>query len=134
MMNDANLFTAQRLYDAFGARDAPALLGALTPAFRGVVSAGMPLDVGGVYEGPERMLTDCWARVFAELDTRPVPDEYLPAGSDRMVVMGRYIGRATRTGQPHDAAFAHVLRFADGCVTELVQITDTARWHEALQP
>ena len=27
-----------------------------------------------------------------------------------------------------------VLRFEDGRVSELVQVTDTARWHEALQP
>jgi 2-(1,2-epoxy-1,2-dihydrophenyl)acetyl-CoA isomerase len=52
-----------------------------------------------------------------------------------MVVTGRYVGQARGTGRALDAAFAHVLRFAgDGRISELVQITDTARWHEALRP
>jgi uncharacterized protein len=92
----------------------------------------MPEGLGGSYEGPEAMLRRCWAPVFALLDVRPVPDEYLPAGADRVVVIGRYLGTARPTGRPLSAAFAHVLRFADGLVTELVQITDTQRWHEAL--
>jgi uncharacterized protein len=92
----------------------------------------MPEGLGGSYDGPEAMLRGCWARVFALLDVRPVPDEYLPAGGDRVVVIGRYLGTARATGRPLSAAFVHILRFADGLVTELVQITDTERWHEAL--
>ncbi len=133
-MTDPNLAAARRLYDAFAAHDAPALLEALTPGFRGVVSAGMPRDLGGAYDGRERMLAGCWGEVFRVLDTRRVPEEFLPSGPDRMVVVGRYLGEARGTGRPLDAAFAHVLRFAGGQVSELVQITDTARWHEALRP
>ncbi len=36
-MTDPNLAAARRLYDAFAAHDAPALLEALTPGFLGVV-------------------------------------------------------------------------------------------------
>lgn len=50
------------------------------------------------------------------------------------MILGRYLGRSRETGRSHDAAFAHVLRFQDGAVSELIQITDTARWHEALRP
>ena len=104
----------------------------LIPGFRGVVSEGMPDGLGGTYDGAEAMLRECWARVFALLDLRPVPAEYLPVADDRMVVLGRYEGTARATGSPLSAAFAHVLRFADGRVCELVQITDTARWRDAL--
>ncbi len=133
-MSGANLAAARRLYDAFAAHDGQALIEALHPSFRGVVAAGMPLGLGGVYEGRERMLQGCWSQVFAVLDTRPIPAEYLPAGPDRIVILGRYLGRSRETGRSHDAAFAHVLRFQDGAVSELIQITDTARWHEALRP
>jgi ketosteroid isomerase-like protein len=133
-MSETQLAAAQRLYDAFDAHDGPALLEAMSPSFRGVVSAGMPRGLGGVYDGPERMLGECWGPVLAALHTRPVPDEYIPAGADRMVVTGHYVGHARETGRRLDAAFAHVLRFEDGRVSELVQITDTARWHEALRP
>ncbi|MGH3210415.1 MAG: nuclear transport factor 2 family protein [Trebonia sp.] len=63
-----------------------------------------------------------------------MPVEYLPVAADRMVVLGRYTGTARGSGRPLSAAFAHVPRFADGRVCEIVQITDTARWHEALEP
>jgi uncharacterized protein len=131
-MMPPNLIPAQRLYGAFEAHDGQALLDALTPDFRGVVSAGMPRGLGGEYAGREHMLSECWAQVFAALDTCPVAHEYLPVGADRMVVLGRYVGHARATGRPLDAAFAHVLRFEGGRVSELIQITDTARWHDAL--
>jgi uncharacterized protein len=131
----ANLATAARLYWAFEARDAEALLELLAPDFRGVVSAGMPDDLGGTYQGAERMLRDCWGRALALLDTRPVPEELLAvAGASRVVVLGHYRGSARRTGRPHEARFAHVLRFRAGRVVELIQITDTQRWHHALCP
>jgi uncharacterized protein len=56
---------ARRLYDAFGSHDAQALLAALAPGFRGVVSDGMPEGLGGSYDSPQAMLRGCWARVFA---------------------------------------------------------------------
>jgi ketosteroid isomerase-like protein len=45
-----------------------------------------------------------------------------------------YEAFAAHDGRPLSAAFAHVLRFAGGRVPEIVQITDTARWHDALGP
>jgi ketosteroid isomerase-like protein len=118
---------------AFAAADAEGLLAVLAPDFRGVVSAGMPAGLGGIYEGSEKMLRECWAQVFARLDTRPVAEEYLAmAGEERMVVLGHYRGEARGSGRLHEASFAHVLRFRDGRIVELIQITDTQRWHEAL--
>lgn len=131
---DDDLLVARRLYEAMAARDPAAILATLSPAFRGVVAAGMPGGVGGEHHGAEQMLIGCWAKVFDLFDVTPVPDELLPAGPGRMVVTGRYTGSARGTGRPLDAAFAHLLRFEAGVVTELVQITDTARWHEPLAP
>jgi len=128
----SNRAVAERLYEAFEARDPQAILDVLQPDFRGEVSAGMPNAWGGVYEGAEAMLRDCWGAVFTRLDTRPVPAEYLETVDGRIVVVGHYIGLNRDTERPHRAAFAHILRFRDGRIAELVQITDTARWHAAL--
>jgi uncharacterized protein len=92
----------------------------------------MPNGWGGVYEGGETTLREVWGPVFAVLDTCPVPDEYIRADDGRIVVVGHYVGKARATGRPHDAAFVHILSFADGAIIELVQVTDTARWHDAL--
>jgi len=104
----------------------------LAPDFRGVVAAGMPNGWGGTYDGPEAMLRGVWGPVFQALDTGPVPEEYIQAPDGRIVVVGHYRGSARKTGRPHEAAFVHILRFGDGAIIELVQVTDTARWHEAL--
>jgi len=127
-----NRAAAERLYAAFEARDPQAILDALQPDFRGEVSAGMPRDWGGVFESAEAMLRGCWGPVFSQLDTRPVPAEYLETPDGRIVVVGHYIGVHRETRRRHRAPSVHILRFREGRIAELVQITDTARWHAAL--
>jgi 2-(1,2-epoxy-1,2-dihydrophenyl)acetyl-CoA isomerase len=131
---DGDLSLARRLYEAMAERDAAAILATLNPSFRGVVAAGMPGGVGGEHRGAEHMLLDCWARLFDIFDLTPEPHELLPAGPRRLVVIGRCLGSARSSGKPFDAAFAHILRFEEGLISELVQITDTAKWHESLLP
>lgn len=124
----SNTEVARRLYDAFAARDGAAVRSVLHPSFVGVVSAGMPLGVGGRHEGPEAMLAEVWAPVFSAYDVVPTPEEIIPAGSERVVAIGAYRGTERTTGKAVNAAFAHVLHMSDGRVRELIQITDTASW------
>ncbi|MFD0887873.1 nuclear transport factor 2 family protein [Streptosporangium algeriense] len=127
-----NVNAVDRLYRGFAARAPEEILGALHPEFVGTVSPGMPLGVGGTHRGPEAMLRDCWAVVFSHLDSTPCAEEQVWSGPERVVVLGHYRGTARATGRAHEAAFAHDLRLRDGLVAGLVQITDTARWAEAL--
>lgn len=124
----SNIEVARRLYDALAARDGAALLSLLHSSFVGVVSAGMPLGVGGRHEGPDAMLAEVWAPVLSAYDVAPSPDELIAAGLERVVAIGAYRGIERATGTPMNAAFAHVLHIDDGRVRELVQITDTASW------
>lgn len=125
---------AARFYRALAAGDREMLLEAITPDFVGYVADGMPNGLGGRYEGAAAMLSECWARLFAAIDVRPVPGEFLETGDGRIVVLGRYVGTVRTTRRSLEAAFAHVLRIDAQRVSELVQYTDTARWHEALDP
>jgi ketosteroid isomerase-like protein len=122
---------AQRLYDAFAARDGEALLAAMTEDFVGTVSAGMPLGVGGRHQGRDAMLRDCWAQVFMAYDMNVEPDRYLVCAPDEVVVLGSYRGSERATSDPVDARFAHVLTLRDGLVASLEQITDTRSWAAA---
>jgi ketosteroid isomerase-like protein len=123
-----NLAVARQFYSGMAAQDPAAILMTLHPQFLGQVSAGMPLGVGGRHDGPDAMLREVWGRVSAAYDVSPQPERLLPCGDDELVAIGAYRGTARRTGQAVDAAFAHVLRFREGRICELVQITDTASW------
>jgi uncharacterized protein len=122
---------AQRLYNAFAAHDGEALLAAMTEDFVGIVSAGMPLGVGGRHEGRDAMLRDCWAQVFMAYDMAVEADRYLVCAPDEVVVLGSYRGTERTTGDRVDARFAHVLTLRDGHVASLEQITDTRSWAAA---
>jgi ketosteroid isomerase-like protein len=122
---------AQRLYDAMAAHDGRGLFGAMHERFRGTVTDGMPLGLGGRHDGPERMLLDVWAKVFEAYDVTPRVTRYVETGGRELVAIGRYVGTARGTGRPLDAAFVHVLEIRDGRVASLEQVTDTQRWHEA---
>lgn len=119
---------AQRLYDGLNSHDPRAILDALDPDFVGIVSDGMPCGVGGRHDGPEAMLRDCWGTIFASFDMALEVHERLVAGPDRVVFLGRYVGAERATGRPVDATFAHVLRIEGDRISELRQVTDTARW------
>lgn len=119
---------AQQLYDAINAHDPHAILAVLHPNFVGIVSAGMPVGVGGRHDGAEAMLRDCWVTIFKTFDIALEVDELLVAGADRVVACGRYVGTERATSLAVDAAFVHVLRIDNDRLTELRQVTDTARW------
>lgn len=57
----------------------------------------------------------------------------VPSGGDRVTAVGTYRGTARATGEPVEAAFAHILTIRDGRISELRQITDTVRWTPATQ-
>jgi uncharacterized protein len=59
------------------------------------------------------------------------PHDFLDAG-EHVVVIGRYRGRAKRTGKPLDVPFVHVWTYRDGKAIRFRQFLDTAGWVEAL--
>jgi ketosteroid isomerase-like protein len=120
--------TAARLYAGFDARDPEAILASLSPEFTGVVSAGMPLGVGGRHDGPDAMLVDCWARVFSVYDMTLEVERYLESGPTTVVAIGNYRGTERETSREMDARFAHVLEVSEAGITSLEQITDTNSW------
>lgn len=122
-----NVELARHLYAAFADHDPSAIVKLLHPEFEGLVSAGMPLGVGGRHRGPERMLGDVWIPVFSAYDVRVEAEELLDCG-EVVVAVGAYRGAERASGERFDACFAHLLRFRDGLIVALRQITDTATW------
>ena len=123
---------ARHLYDALAAGDAGTLRELLHPSFTGHTTEGLPLGLGGEYDGPEAMTEDFWWAIGRHYRVRAEPEQFLALADGGLLVQGRYTGTARATGRTVDAAFAHVLRFTEGRISELTQYTDSARWAEAL--
>jgi 2-(1,2-epoxy-1,2-dihydrophenyl)acetyl-CoA isomerase len=124
--------TAIRLYAALAKGDAAVLDELLHPEFVGTTTAGLPLGLGGRYEGVEAMRDGFWWRVGRSYRAEAVPEEFHLLDDGRLFVAGRYCGEARASGTPLDAAFVHVLAFKDGLVASLTQLTDTRAWADAL--
>jgi 2-(1,2-epoxy-1,2-dihydrophenyl)acetyl-CoA isomerase len=123
---------ARSLYAALCTGDRIALDALLHPEFVGETTPGLPLDLGGRYEGPHHMRRQFWGRIARTFDLAAEPTEMTSLADGRLLVTGTYVGTVRRTGTKLDAGFVHILRFADRQILGLVQITDSQRWWAAL--
>jgi uncharacterized protein len=118
------------IYDAFDRGDVDAWVGLLAHNIEWSVPETLPW--GGTRHGHDG------ARVFRELLDEHVeggwgtPEEFLDAG-DRIVVLGRFSGRARATGREFETQFAHVWALSDGVPVRLDNYSDTAALLEALR-
>jgi uncharacterized protein len=125
-----NAELARSGYEAFARGDVPVVLGLMDPAI--VWHEAESLPYGGVHRGPDAVLQN----VFMGLgrDWQPFaarPQQYIAAG-DHVVVLGEYSGTNRVSGRAFVAPFAHVWHFKDGLLVEFRQLTDTAKWLEAI--
>jgi 2-(1,2-epoxy-1,2-dihydrophenyl)acetyl-CoA isomerase len=75
-----------------------------------------------------------WGGIARYFTAHAEPECFHEIGTDRLLVTGRYHGEGRQGGTSLDAAFAHLLTFADGRIRSLDQYTDTARWRDAGSP
>jgi 2-(1,2-epoxy-1,2-dihydrophenyl)acetyl-CoA isomerase len=130
---DTNVSTAQQLYRALAAGDREALSMVLHPDFVGQVTDGLPLDMGGRHDGPEAMRRDVWWTIGRHYKVEVQPEEFRLLDDGRLFVAGHYRGEGRTSGRRLDAAFIHLIAFAaDGRITSLQQLTDSAAWVRAL--
>lgn len=133
MRYDAKVSTAQQLYRALAAGDRDTLGSLLHPEFVGHATEGLPLDMGGEHAGPEAMQLNLWWQIGRHYKVEAQVDEFRSLDDGRLFVAGHYRGEARATGKRLDAAFIHVIGFsADGRISALNQLTDSAAWVEAL--
>lgn len=119
------------VYAALAAGDREALLRLLHPDFEGTLTESLPF--GGVHRGAEAMIENGWWAIGRAFAVRAEPLEWIPCADGRLLVLGRYAGRARATGAPLDAAFAHLWSGSDGRLSALRQLTDSAQWLTALE-
>jgi 2-(1,2-epoxy-1,2-dihydrophenyl)acetyl-CoA isomerase len=130
---DTKVSTAQQLYRALAAGDREALSTLLHPEFVGHATDGLPLDMGGRHDGPEAMQRDLWWTIGRHYKVEAQPEEFRLLDDGRLFVAGHYRGVGRASGRRLDAAFIHLIGFADdGRIASLHQLTDSAAWVQAL--
>jgi ketosteroid isomerase-like protein len=123
----------RRLYEALATGDADAVAELLAPDFQGSVAPGMPLELGGHKDGMAAMRDDGWWAIGREFSVRVKPEEWIPCADGRLLVIGRYVGRARDSGRPFEAEVAHLWSAAGDRLTSVHQFTDTVMWRDALR-
>ena len=110
----------EEIYTAFERRDFKSVLMLMAKDVEFLQSAELPW--GGSYSGPEgvrRFLT----LVAENLDSRIVVERLIDAG-DRVVTVGRTVGKARKTQLEFDVPLVHVWTFHDGLVTRFESYID----------
>ncbi|MBB2504944.1 nuclear transport factor 2 family protein, partial [Amycolatopsis echigonensis] len=123
---------AASLYDALARGDRDLLSELLHPDFVGRTTAGLPMELGGTYHGAEQMRREFWGGIARHFVARAEPASFHPLDDDSLLVVGTYTGKAKASGGVLDAEFQHILSFDGDRISGLVQLTDSERWHEAL--
>jgi 2-(1,2-epoxy-1,2-dihydrophenyl)acetyl-CoA isomerase len=96
------------------------------------VTENRPLGIASLHHGPEAMIGEVWWPIGRAFAVRVEPNEWIECAGGRLLVLGRYTGRARSSGAPLDAAFAHLWTARDGRLCALWHLTDSARWLAAL--
>jgi 2-(1,2-epoxy-1,2-dihydrophenyl)acetyl-CoA isomerase len=120
------------LYAALAVGDEASIRKLLHPDFTGNLAPGLPFGIGGEHRGPEAMIRDGWFAIGRHWRIRAEAGSSTLLEDGRLVVQGAYRGSSRRAGKPVDAPYVHVFTFADGLISELSQVTDTAVLVEAL--
>jgi hypothetical protein len=126
-MSDERLSAVHAVYEAFGRGEIDRIVELLRET-EWHETQGMPY--GGIYTGAQAILENVIGPIGSDVQGFSArPDELLPAGDDRVLVLGRYRG-AGSAGEV-DVPFAHLWTVRDGRLTTFVQYTDTHEFRRA---
>jgi 2-(1,2-epoxy-1,2-dihydrophenyl)acetyl-CoA isomerase len=121
------------LYPALAKGDRDTIERLVAPDFEATLTAGLPGGVGGVHRGRDDMIDNGWWALGRLFRVRAEPCQWMVCPDGRLLVVGRYLGSGRASGAPLDAAFVHLWSAEDGRLTGLWQLTDSARFVEALE-
>ena len=128
----SNVETVKGMYAAFAAGDIERVLGLMHPKVKWTETAGY--RYGGVFEGPQAVLENVFAKIQEDFETFAVDVERLIDGGRVVVMQGHYAGTGKATGKSVRPAVAHVIELADGKIVRFDQYVDSATINVAFGP
>jgi ketosteroid isomerase-like protein len=124
----SNARVVQRVYEAFGRGDVPAVLARLDSAVEWHLAEGHPYSpTGRTWVGHSAIVENFFARAGADWDRFAIAVVDLHEAGDAVVAEVRYSGTFAATGRELDAQGCHVWKFRDGKVTAFQQYVDTSQ-------
>jgi ketosteroid isomerase-like protein len=114
------------IYRAFAAGDLPAVLGHLDPEIQWNEAEGFPYSDGNPYVGPEAVVAGVFARLSKDWDGFRVEVGEIVGGDEVVTMLGRYKGRAKKSGRPLDVQAMHTWWLRTGKAVRFQQMVDTA--------
>jgi len=121
------------IYEAFAAGDVPAFAAALHPEIIWNEAENYALADNNPYIGPDAVMGGVIGRTIEEWNNFTATPEDMIAEGDRVVVLGRYGGVHTDTGETINAQMVHVWTVRDGQAIQFQQYVDTLAMAEAAQ-
>jgi ketosteroid isomerase-like protein len=133
MTERENTQLVQRVYEAFGAGDVPALLELLDPQIEWQVPAMADVPFAGMWRGRDgiRQFLQKLGESQEVIEFRP---EKFVAQGDAVIALGRFVMRVKVTGLESRSQWAHVWTMAGGRVTQFQEYVDTAAVTRAHNP
>jgi 2-(1,2-epoxy-1,2-dihydrophenyl)acetyl-CoA isomerase len=120
------------LYPALAAGDRDELARLVAPDFEGRLTESLPFGIGGVHDGLEAQIEEGWWAFGRTWAVNVEPFEWIECADGRLLVLGRYVGRARASGAPVDVAFAHLWSARDGRLSAVWHLVDSAPLLQAL--
>lgn len=129
-MAQKNIGTMRAAYDAFAKGEYTRL--PFAPDIEWIEPDVEGLWTRGTHHGVDAVIKDVFESTVERFDDFRVQcDEYLEAGN-RVIVMGRFMGRSKETGNRLNAPFVHVWTLRNGKIISFRNYTDTANWLHAM--
>ena len=124
-MSQANVNVVERIYEAFGRGDIPAVFEHFDRNIEWIAAENSPAAPGSPYHGLEAVREGVFARVVSRFDGFTIRvDELLDAG-DKVVMLGYYLVNHKGTGKKIRAQVAHIWTVSSGKAAKFQQYTDT---------
>jgi uncharacterized protein len=132
-MNEESTLPAdvvRRQYLAAARRDLDSLRATLAEDVEWKEMAGFPL--GGMYRGPDAVLTGVIMRFGEDWEEFTAHDDTYIAAGDNVVVLARYTARNIATGKSLNVRVAHHYVVRGGQIVRFEQFADTAEVRAAM--
>ena len=130
--DSATLEIVQKLYEAFGRGDLPAILSHLAEDVTWKYLGPAEIPFGGTRHGKEQV-AQFFAAIAGSLEVQDFGVDRFIAQGDMVVALGHERMRVKTTGRTYETQWAHVFTVRDGKIVEFREYADTSAVAQAFR-